>query len=174
MPEELSAFSTSILMQLGQNLVPATMLLLAIIAILASLGFAFVLIAFLRQKWTGRHVAVKSRYQPFSPATCGIAKEENRYDLPWEHTCPLTCWVSSSSKSEATTTSPLESTSSTGLWSSIVMPYAFRSGGQMRRKAASLQDAEELELGFIERTWNGQSGLPSLRKIDAFDTETNS
>ncbi|CAJ0597561.1 unnamed protein product [Cylicocyclus nassatus] len=129
MPEELSAFSTSVLMQLGQDLVPATMLILAIIAILASLGFAFVLIAFLRQKRTSRQVAVKPRYQPFSPAPCGIAKEENRYDLPWEHTRPLAYWLSSSPKSEATTTSPLESTSSIGLRSSIVVPHNFRSGG---------------------------------------------
>ncbi|CAJ0597563.1 unnamed protein product [Cylicocyclus nassatus] len=129
MPEELSAFSTSILMQLGQNLVPATMLLLAIIAILASLGFAFVLVAFLKQKRTSGHVAVKPRYQPFSPARCGIAKKEDRYVLAWEHTQPLTYWLFSSSKSEPTMTSPPELTSSIGLRSSIVVSYSFRSGG---------------------------------------------
>ncbi|CAJ0597470.1 unnamed protein product [Cylicocyclus nassatus] len=66
MPEEPSAFLTSILMQLSQDLVPATMLLLATIAILASLGFAFVLLAILRQKRSIRQVAVKPRHQPSS------------------------------------------------------------------------------------------------------------
>ncbi|KAK6016320.1 hypothetical protein OSTOST_18198 [Ostertagia ostertagi] len=103
LPDEPSVLSASILSHLrgDDRILHVSVLVLAGIAILASIGFACVLVAFLRQK---------------------------RYDMPWEQTRPLTYWMSSSSKSEATTTSPLDSASSLGAQSSIVAPYSFRSG----------------------------------------------
>ncbi|ETN77038.1 hypothetical protein RB195_010228 [Necator americanus] len=130
LPEDVSTFSASILSQLkgDDRILHVSVLVLAGIAILASLGFACVLVAFLRQKRTHRQISVKPRYQPYSPSSCKTADDENRYDMPWEQTRPLTYWLSSSSKSEATTTSPLDSASSLGAQSSIVAPYTFRSG----------------------------------------------
>ncbi|CAJ0597455.1 unnamed protein product [Cylicocyclus nassatus] len=124
LPEDTSAQSTSILSQLkgDEKFLHVCVLLLASIAVLASLAFACVLVAFLRQKRTHRNISVKPRCQPYPPSACKVAEDDNRYDMPWEQTRPLTHWLSSSSKSEATTTSPLDSTSS------IVAPYSFRSG----------------------------------------------
>ncbi|VDO33458.1 unnamed protein product [Haemonchus placei] len=130
MPDEPSVFSASILSQLrgDDRILHVSLLVLAGIAILASAGFACVLVAFLRQKKTHRQISVKPRYHPYSPTSCKTADDENRYDMPWEQTRPLTYWMSSSSKSEATTTSPLDSASSLGAQSSIIAPYSFRSG----------------------------------------------
>ncbi|VDO64580.1 unnamed protein product [Heligmosomoides polygyrus] len=129
MPEEPSVFTASILSQLkgDDRILHVSVLVLAGIAVLASVGFACVLVAFLRQKRTHRQISVKPRYHPYSPSTCKTGDDENRYDMPWEQTRPLTYWLSSS-KSEATTTSPLDSASSLGAPSSIVPPYSFRSG----------------------------------------------
>ncbi|CAJ0597460.1 unnamed protein product [Cylicocyclus nassatus] len=125
LPEDAPApaLSTSILAQLQEDeILRVSVLVLAVIAVAASLGFACALVAFLQQKSTYRHISVKPRYRPFSPSTCKAAEDENRYDMPWGYTRPFTHWPCSSSKSEATTTSPLDSTSS------IAAPYSFRSG----------------------------------------------
>ncbi|CAJ0597468.1 unnamed protein product [Cylicocyclus nassatus] len=113
LPEDNPALSTSILSQLtrDEKLLHVCILLLASIAVLTSLGFACVLFAFLRQKRAYRCISLKPRHQPYS-STCKAAEDQNRYDMPWEQTRPLTHKLSSSSKSEATTTSPLDSVSS--------------------------------------------------------------
>ncbi|CAJ0597459.1 unnamed protein product [Cylicocyclus nassatus] len=124
LPEDAPApaLSTSILAQLQEDeILRVSVLVLAVIAVSVSLGFACALVAFLQQKSTYRR-SVKPRYRPFSPSTCKVAEDENRYDMPWGYTRPFTHWPCSSSKSEATTTSPLDSTSS------IAAPYSFRSG----------------------------------------------
>ncbi|CAJ0597587.1 unnamed protein product [Cylicocyclus nassatus] len=127
LPEDpSSAYSTSFFSQLKSDdkILHASVLILAGISILTSLGFAFALVALLRQKRSHRQLSVKPRYQPYSPSSRKTSEEENRYDMPWEQTLPLTYCLSSSSKS--TTTSPLDSTSSFG--ASSVDPYSFRPG----------------------------------------------
>ncbi|CAJ0597469.1 unnamed protein product [Cylicocyclus nassatus] len=128
-PEDTSAQSTSILSQLkgDEKLLHICILLLAGIAVLASLAFACVLVAFLRQKRTHRNISIKPRYQSYPP-TCKAAEDDNRYDMPWEQTRSLTYKLSSSSKSEATTTSPLDSMSSLRGSPPFAAPYSLRSG----------------------------------------------
>ncbi|CAJ0597576.1 unnamed protein product [Cylicocyclus nassatus] len=123
-----SAFSTSIFSRLKSDdkILQASLLTLAAVSILTSMSFACALVALLRQKRSHRQITVKSRCQPYSAPNCKISEEENRYDMPWEQTLPLTYCVSSSSKS--TTTSPLDSTSSFGASSSVINPYSFRPG----------------------------------------------
>ncbi|CAJ0597562.1 unnamed protein product [Cylicocyclus nassatus] len=122
------ALITSIFPQLSgeDKILHASVLVLAVITVLTTLGFACVLIAFLRQKRNHRQISVKPRYQPCSPTVCKM-KEENKYDTPWEHSRQLTYWLTSSSKSEATTTSPLASASSLGN-SSFGTSHGFRAG----------------------------------------------
>ncbi|CAJ0597479.1 unnamed protein product [Cylicocyclus nassatus] len=128
LPEDISAESNSIFSQLkgDEKLLHVCVLLLAGIAVLASVGLACVLVAFLRQKRIHRHIYEKPRHHPSlsSWKTDGHA----RYDMPWEQTRPLTYKLSSSSKSEATTTSPLDSVSSLHGSPPVVIPYGFRSG----------------------------------------------
>ncbi|CAJ0597577.1 unnamed protein product [Cylicocyclus nassatus] len=123
-----SASSTSIFSRLksDENILQASVLTLAAISVLTSMSFACALVALLGQKRSHRQITVKTRCQPYSPPNCKISEEENRYDMPWEQTLPLTYCLSSSSKS--TTTSPLDSTSSFGASSAIANPYSFRPG----------------------------------------------
>ncbi|KJH46152.1 hypothetical protein DICVIV_07800 [Dictyocaulus viviparus] len=124
-PEDISStLSRSILSQWkgDDHVLHISVLVLAGISVIASIGFASVLVAFLRQKRTHRQITVKPRYHPYSSTICKTADDESRYDMPWEQTRPLTYWLSSS-KSEATTTSPLDSASSLGATSSIIQPY---------------------------------------------------
>ncbi|CAJ0597593.1 unnamed protein product [Cylicocyclus nassatus] len=126
-----SALSTSIFSRLKSDdkILYASVLILAGISILASMGFACVLVALLRQKRSHRQFTAKPRYQPYPPSSRKTSEEENRYDMPWEQTLPLTYCLSSSSKS--TTTSPLDSTSSFGASSSVINPYSFRPGSKV-------------------------------------------
>ncbi|VDM60846.1 unnamed protein product [Angiostrongylus costaricensis] len=127
-PDDISStFSASILSQWkgDDHILHISVLVLAAITILASIGFASMLVAFLKHKRTHRQISVNPRYHPYSSSKCKVSDDENRYDMPWEQTRPLTYWLSSS-KSEATTTSPLDSASSLGATSSIVAPYNFR------------------------------------------------
>ncbi|CAJ0597489.1 unnamed protein product [Cylicocyclus nassatus] len=128
LPDATSAESTSIFSQLNgdEKLLHVCVLLLAGIAVLASVGFACVLVAFLRKKRTHRHIYEKPLHHP-SPSTWKTDGHA-RYNMPWEQTRPLTYKLSSSAKSEATTTSPLDSTSSLGSSPPVVIPYGFRSG----------------------------------------------
>uniref|UniRef100_A0A1I7WUM3 Transmembrane protein n=1 Tax=Heterorhabditis bacteriophora TaxID=37862 RepID=A0A1I7WUM3_HETBA len=129
--EDPTALSASILSQLqGEDrFLHIGVLLLALIAIVASAAFGCVLVAYLRQK---RLVPCTSywffyiviHYPSYlfggqrTVASCSLLFFL-RYDMPWEQTRPLTYWLSN--KSEATTTSPLDSASSIGA------PYSYRS-----------------------------------------------
>ncbi|CAJ0597579.1 unnamed protein product [Cylicocyclus nassatus] len=128
LPEDLPSASTSIFSRLKSDdkILQASVLTLAGISILTSISLACALVALLRQKRSHREITVRTRCQPYSQPSCKISEEENRYDMPWEQTLPLTYCLSSSSKS--TTTSPLDSTSSSGASSSIINPYSFRPG----------------------------------------------
>ncbi|CAJ0597718.1 unnamed protein product [Cylicocyclus nassatus] len=108
LPDDVpSADPTSVFMRLlgDDTIMPLSMLVLAGTAVISSLGIACVLIAFLRLKRSNRQFPSKSLSQPRSRSN--LVKIPIR-DAPWEQTRP-TYWLSSSSKYEATTTSPLES-----------------------------------------------------------------
>ncbi|CAJ0597573.1 unnamed protein product [Cylicocyclus nassatus] len=121
LPDDVpSADPTSVFMRLlgDDTIMPLSMLVLAGTAVISSLGIACVLIAFLRLKRSNRQFPSKSLSQPRSRSN--LVKIPIR-DAPWEQTRP-TYWLSSSSKYEATTTSPLESVSSIGTRSSLDVP----------------------------------------------------
>ncbi|CAJ0597490.1 unnamed protein product [Cylicocyclus nassatus] len=127
LPEDTSQ-STAIFSQLkrDEKLLHVCVLLLAGIAVLASLGFACVLVAFLRQKRTHCHIYEKPLHHP--PPSTWKTDGHARYGIPWEQTRPLTYKLSPSSKAEATTTSPLDSVSTLHGSPPVVIPYGFRSG----------------------------------------------
>ncbi|CAO4370414.1 unnamed protein product [Caenorhabditis nigoni] len=90
-------------------------LVLAVVAVLASTAFAVILVMYLRNKRLVKETLKKPRFHPYiSVKGHEIAEDNNRYDLPWEQQQrPLTYWMTSSNKSsESTMTSPLDSASS--------------------------------------------------------------
>ncbi|CAD6188273.1 unnamed protein product [Caenorhabditis auriculariae] len=93
-----------------QRIVHLGVLVLAVVAVLSSACFAFILVLYLRQKRVNREISAKPRFFPY--ITGKAADEENRYDMPWDQTRPLTYWLSN--KSDSTMTSPLNSASSIG------------------------------------------------------------
>ncbi|CAI4229088.1 unnamed protein product [Auanema sp. JU1783] len=117
LPDELSVFSASILAPLrGEDrLMHIGMLALAAIAVCTSAAFGCLLVAFMRQKnfsRSTRQISVKPRYHlPYSPALVKT-DDESRYDMPWELHRNLGYWQTKSDT--ATTTSPLDSSSSIG------------------------------------------------------------
>ncbi|CAJ0597725.1 unnamed protein product, partial [Cylicocyclus nassatus] len=132
LPENIpSANPASVFMRLlGDTIMPLSMLVLAGIAIMSTIGIGCVLIALLLLKRTSCHISSKPNSQPRSRSN--LVKIPVR-DAPWEQTRPLTYWLSSSSKSEATTTSPLDSASSIGTRSSVIISN-FRTGCTIPQK----------------------------------------
>ncbi|PAV84221.1 hypothetical protein WR25_25499 [Diploscapter pachys] len=112
--------SASILSQLrGEDgLMHLGIVVLALVAIVTSAAFGCLLVVYLRQKKLHKQISVKPRFHPYTPATLvPKSDDENRYDMPWEQSRPLTYWLSSSHKCTSdggTTTSPLDSASSLG------------------------------------------------------------
>ncbi|CAJ0566290.1 unnamed protein product, partial [Mesorhabditis spiculigera] len=100
----------------------ASLLGLTAIAMLSSTAFACLLISYFRQRKRFYKQLKQPRFHPYRGSTLVAQKDdENRYDLPWEQTRPLTYWMGGPSKgttSPGTTTSPLDSASS--------LPYAYR------------------------------------------------